>query len=312
MTERLPPPALATEAVDAIEHLNGVHPGHRRVHARGVCFEGSFTPTGDAAALTTAAHLQSAPVPATVRFSHTSSNPHVADGLRGARGMAVRFHLADGAATDIVSITMPAFIAPTPQAFLGLIGALEKDPATGAPDPVKLKQYAADHPSAALVLQAGRTMGIPASYGAVRYWACHAFTWVNADGERRSVRYRWEPEAGVRELTEEEGAAEEPDFLAQELTRRLGDGPVGFTLRVQLAEDGDPTHDSTVQWPADRTEIVAGRLELTAAVADQAHGEAQIFDPTRITDGIELSDDPILAFRRQAYAVSYERRSDGR
>ena len=34
-----------------------------------------------------------------------------------------------------------------------------------------------------------------------------------------------------------------------------------------------------------------------------------VFDPTRVVDGIELSEDPILRFRRHAYAVSVERRS---
>jgi catalase len=34
-----------------------------------------------------------------------------------------------------------------------------------------------------------------------------------------------------------------------------------------------------------------------------------VFDPTRVTDGIELSGDPILAFRTQAYGVSIARRT---
>jgi catalase len=34
-----------------------------------------------------------------------------------------------------------------------------------------------------------------------------------------------------------------------------------------------------------------------------------VFDPSRVTDGIELSDDPILNFRPRAYSVSIERRS---
>jgi catalase len=33
-----------------------------------------------------------------------------------------------------------------------------------------------------------------------------------------------------------------------------------------------------------------------------------VFDPVRVTDGIELSDDPILRFRSPAYRVSVERR----
>jgi catalase len=34
-----------------------------------------------------------------------------------------------------------------------------------------------------------------------------------------------------------------------------------------------------------------------------------VFDPTRVTDGIELSDDPILRFRPRAYSVSVARRA---
>ena len=50
--------------------------------------------------------------------------------------------------------------------------------------------------------------------------------------------------------------------------------------------------------------MVAGTLELT----ELADVEALIFDPTRVTDGIECSDDPILAARSAAYGVSFARR----
>jgi catalase len=38
-------------------------------------------------------------------------------------------------------------------------------------------------------------------------------------------------------------------------------------------------------------------------------GDVLVFDPTRVTDGIELSDDPVLRFRTRAYSVSIEERS---
>ena len=38
-------------------------------------------------------------------------------------------------------------------------------------------------------------------------------------------------------------------------------------------------------------------------------GEIFVFDPVRVTDGIELSEDPILQFRPKAYSVSIERRA---
>ena len=36
-----------------------------------------------------------------------------------------------------------------------------------------------------------------------------------------------------------------------------------------------------------------------------------VFDPTNLTDGIELSHDPILLARSAAYSISYEQRSKG-
>lgn len=304
--------ATPAEAVDAIERVSGTYAGYRRVHARGLCFEATFTPTGAASPFTTAAHLRHAPSLATVRFSNSNTNPTVPDGVRAGRGLAARFHLADGSSTDLVSVNIPVFFAATPAKFLDLLSALTRDPATGVPDPAKVQDYVTANPSAGLGLAETQRMPIPVSYGTARYWAIHAFTWVNAGGDRRSVRYRWEPDAGLQELPAAEAATSSPEYLSYELPKRLADGPVGFSLRVQLGEDGDPTDDPTKPWPADRTEIVAGRLEVTAPVADQDHWAAQVYDPTRLTDGIELSDDPVLAFRAGAYGVSYDRRARGR
>jgi catalase len=299
-------------AVDAIERVSGTYSGHRRVHARGMCFDATFTPSGEAASLTTAAHLQSVPTPVVVRFSNSNTNPTVPDGIRAGRGLAARFLLPDGTTTDLVSVNIPVFFAATPEQFLELLDALKKDPATGAPDPSRVQAYVAAHPTAAAGLQEAARMPIPVSYGTARYWAIHAFIWVDADGRRRPVRYRWEPDTGLQELSEQEAGDKNPEYLAEELLHRLTDGPVGFTLRVQLGQDGDPTNDPTKPWPADRPEIVAGRLRITAPVADQGHWAAQVYDPTRITPGIELSDDPVLAFRSPAYAVSYGRRAEGK
>jgi catalase len=54
--------------------------------------------------------------------------------------------------------------------------------------------------------------------------------------------------------------------------------------------------------------LSAGTLELTAvdAAADE---NALVFDPARVTDGIELSDDPVLRFRPAAYSESVTRRT---
>ena len=41
------------------------------------------------------------------------------------------------------------------------------------------------------------------------------------------------------------------------------------------------------------------------AIPDNAAAEKELaFDPTRLTDGIELSDDPLLILRSRVYAIS--------
>ena len=72
-----------------------------------------------------------------------------------------------------------------------------------------------------------------------------------------------------------------------------------------VGQEGDPTDDATSVWPEDRRSILAGRLELR----ELADAEPLIFDPTRMTDGVECSDDPILHARSAAYGVSYAQRT---
>jgi catalase len=285
----------------------GPYPGYRRSSARGTCVAGTFTPTGEASALTTAAHLQHQQVPVTVRFSNSEGNPHTPDAAPVTRGMATRFHLPDGTGTDLLGITVPLFVASTPEEFLGLTEALRPDPTTGHPDPAAVQAYVAAHPHLAPAVM--QQPPVPVSYGSVAYWAIHAFVWVDARGGRRPVRYRWEPVSGRTALTAEEAATRTADYLTEEFHERLRGGPVAFTLQVQLGEDGDATHDPTVPWPDTRKELTAGRLELTAPVQDPEHWAGQRFDPTRLTLGIALSDDPVLAFRAHAYAESFDRRT---
>jgi catalase len=79
---------------------------------------------------------------------------------------------------------------------------------------------------------------------------------------------------------------------------------------VVIAEDGDPIDDPTVAWPEDRERVEAGRLELTGPETEREQGgDILVFDPTRVTDGIELSDDQILRFRPRAYSASVTRRT---
>ena len=301
---------LGEQLVQAVEAAAGVYPGHRTLHAKGAPALGTFTASGDAARLTTAAHLQPGAVtPVEVRFSNGSANPGQADGARDGRGFSTKFRLADGTSTDIVALTLPVFFVRTVPDFLALMAARVPDPATGEMDLNKVFAFLGEHPEAGRAAELSITAPAPASYTQARYFGVHAFWFVAADGTRTKVRYRWEPDAGEAPLDDDAAAARAPDYLGTELAERLAAGPASFTLHVLVGTDEDDETDPTQEWPAEREDIVAGRIELTGQPDDARDIEKLIFDPVRVTGGIECSADEILHARSAAYGASYSRRT---
>lgn len=305
---------LYEEIVDAMGELHGVHPGYRAAHAKGAFCRGTFTATPEARELTRAPHLQGGPVEVIVRFSNGSGNPDTPDAdRRDGRGMATRFQLPDGEATDIVAITIPVFFVRTADDFLDFLRARRPDPESGEMDMEKVGAFVAAHPETQAALELILPSLVPpASYATCAYNSLHAFGFSNGSGERRFGRYRWEPAAGVELLSEDGIESASPNYLQEELAERLQDGPVGFALEVKLAAEGDSLDDPTLPWPDDRTTITLGTMELTALDPEAESGGLMVFDPTRMSDGIEVSEDEILATRPHAYDVSAQRRAAAR
>jgi catalase len=95
-----------------------------------------------------------------------------------------------------------------------------------------------------------------------------------------------------------------------DLLVRLAKGPVTFHIKAQLAAAGDSTKDPTQAWPEDRKVVDLGVLTIDKSVADSVAAQRKLlFLPGRLTDGIEPSDDPLIAARDGSYAVSFGRRN---
>jgi catalase len=84
---------------------------------------------------------------------------------------------------------------------------------------------------------------------------------------------------------------------------------VRFDFRVQIAGPNDSTVDPSAPWQS--TQIVTvGALEIVGLDTEREHGDdIVVFDPMRVTDGIEPSDDPVLHFRTLAYSASVKLRT---
>ena len=300
--------AQAEEAVRAIDEAFGRHDGYRVLHAKGVFCRGKFVATPDAVRLTRAPHLQGDQVAVTVRFSKGSGDPHRPDYARDRYGMAAKFHMPNGAQTDIVAITLPCFFVRTPEDFIDFVRA-GKPFLGGQPGP-RFALYLATHREAWPAVAAAVRPKPPVSYATCRYNGIHAFRWIAADGSERFVRYAWVPVLGERSLSGAEAKVRGRDYLQEEAGVRLAREPIQFMLQVQIAAPSDPTHDATAVWPTDRERVDVGRLELTELeTGHEQGGNVLVFDPTRVIEGIELSDDPLLRLREEAYSISVERRS---
>lgn len=304
-------PPIATEIIDAVNALTGRHEGHRALHSKGALLSGTFVATPEGSDLTRASFMRGNPVPVVARFSNASGNPGDPDFQRDGRGLAIKLTLTDGTTADLLAVTAPAFVARTPEDFLELMQARVPDPATGEPDMAKVGAYIEAHPEALPAIQSVLGVGPPESYATRRYNSPHAFRWIAPDDTERWIHFHWRPLAGEHHLEDDDAAALGPDYLQDDIRKRVEGEGVAFDLVVTVGTDGDPTTDPTAIWPEDeREQFVAGRLELNGVeTTRERDGDVLVFDPTRVTDGIETSDDPILHIRSHAYAESVLRRT---
>ena len=284
-------------------------PGFRRAHSKGVCFAGTFTPAPEAASLSKARAFSQPAIAVIGRFSASSNNPYAPDGASPVRGMAVQLKTDDGQEWRIAMNSFPFFAAATPQAFQAMNEAGKPDPATGKPDPEKMKALLAAHPEIAAFQAWAKTAPRSDSLGSTRFNGVNAFELTNAQGDKRMVRWSMRPRTAFVAMTPEQLKAAAPDFLMADLDQRLAAGPLVWDMVAQIAEAGDPITDPSKAWPDTRKEATIGTLTLAHA-EPQASGPCRDlnFDPLILPVGIAGSDDPILHARSAAYSVSFNRR----
>jgi len=294
------------QAIDRIRAAFQPPPGYRSLHSKGRFYKGTFTATPEASALGSAGHLDGAPHEVLVRWSNAAGTPR-ADAKPDIRGMAVKFRLPDGSATDLLGQTSPRFPTDSPEEFVALTEASER--------PITLPLFLAMHPRMVGSLVAStkaKAVGSPVSFAEVTFYPIHAYGWLTEDGTRTWVRYILRATATKSDRLD--STFDGRDRLGEEMAARLDRGPVTHEVWIQVAGAGHDPHSATSVWKGCR-ELLAGRIVVTAEVPDPEGGPGSatptVFDPTRVVDGIELSDDPILQYRRGAYSESVARRGPG-
>jgi catalase len=296
------PPDVVQQIAEIMSQAPSGRAHQRFIHAKGIVCEGSFEASPAASALSRAAHLAGGRVPVTVRFSDGAPDATVSDGSADAspRGMAIRFESEPR--TDIMAISHNGFLVGTGEEFLAFQKALAATNAS-SPHPSPIEVFLGSHPRALKFVQ--ELNHVPVSFATESFYSNNALIFINTRQEKHAGRYQIFPISGTVYLSEADLKTKSPDFLRDELKARLADAPVRFRLLLQLADSGDQTNDGSVVWPENRSKVELGIITIKSIVGDTAAADrALAFDPTRLVDGIELSDDPLPALRSRVYTYS--------
>src|SRR5260221_9378002 len=168
--------SLTTQIVDTFYKIYGTHPGFRVNHAKGVVANGSFVATPAASALSRAALFDGSRIPVTVRFSNDGGIPTVPDGAPGnPKGMAIKFHMPDGAEMDMVILAVKFFPVATGEEFRDLLVSISGSPAD-APKPTRLDEFTVSHPAFPASFRSAPT---PNSFADHEYHAIASLTFVD-------------------------------------------------------------------------------------------------------------------------------------
>ncbi|MGH8118862.1 MAG: catalase family peroxidase [Rhodanobacteraceae bacterium] len=296
----------AMQIVNQFQKNDGVFLGYRRNHAKGVCIAGYFVGSGKATRYSTAqVFVAGQRTPVMGRLSIPGTNPYSWDDFTPIRGMALAFTQANGQQWRSAMNAVPAFPVASAAADFAFMKLQQPDPATGEPNPEKLAAFFASHPSANRFRLWIQDTPPSASYATRTYNSLDAFEFVNASGQKHAVRWSMVPKNAIGDT---KIPPDDPNFLAQDLRRRLAKGPLKWRLVVTLANPGDPTDNASIVWKGKHREIDAGTLVIDST-QPQATGPCHNtnFDPTVLPTGIALSDDPLLKLRHEAYAISHDR-----
>jgi catalase len=298
--KRITPIAL----VDAFKPPSGMPLGHRRNHAKGICFTGVFESNGNGSALSQAQVFASGQYPALGRFNLGTPEPNAADATVRVRGVGLQISAPDGQVWRMAMIDPPFFPVSTPQAFYDLLLA------SGGKDPNAMKTFAIEHPEIAAFGEWTKTAPWTASYAEERFNSLNAFIFADKSGAEHAVRWSLVPAAQPVPVSPDDLAKRGPDFLEQEIAERVRGGPQHWTMVVTVANPGDPTADPSKAWPEDRHTVDVGTLVVQQIEAERDGPCRNInFDPTILPPGIRTSDDPFPAARSAAYMKSYDLRT---
>ena len=278
--------------------------GHRRNHAKGICFTGAFESNGAGSELSRAQVFAKGQYPVVGRFNLGTPDPKAEDAKVRVRGLGVMISTPDGQEWRMAMIDPPFFPVATPEGFHAL------QLASASTEPDAMAKFAQAHPEFAAFGAWAGSAPWTGSYAEERYNSLNSFIFTDSSGNDHAVRWSLAPAAQPVAVPPEELAKRGPDLLEKEIVERIKSGPLRWTMLITVANPRDQTADPSKAWPQDRRSVEVGSLIVHEIEAERDGPCRDInFDPTVLPNGIRTSDDPFPAARSSAYRVSYDRRT---
>jgi catalase len=199
------------KVIAAFAPPSGVSLGHRRNHAKGICFTGVFEANGAGSELSQARVFARGQYPVLGRFNLGTPDANAPDATVRVRGLGLQISTPDGQEWRSATINPPVFTVSTPQAFYELLRA------SHSKDPEAMKAFAAAHPEFANFADWAKNGPWTGSYAEERYNSLNSFIFVHGSGAEHAVRWSLLPAAQPVAVSPDELAKRGPDFLEQEI-----------------------------------------------------------------------------------------------
>src|ERR1700751_5730025 len=163
--------------------------GHRRNHAKGICFTGTFEANGDGSALSSAPVFVRGQYPVVGRFNLATADANAADAMVRVGGVGIQITTPDGQQWRSAMIDAPIFPVSTPQAFYDLLKA------SGSKDPNAMKNFIAANPGFLTFVGWAKSAPWTGSYAEERYNSLNSFLFVDSTGATHPIRWSLVPTA---------------------------------------------------------------------------------------------------------------------
>ncbi|HET6609475.1 MAG TPA: catalase [Rhodopila sp.] len=307
--------------VEKLAQFNRERVPERVVHAKGGGAFGTLTVTEDVSRYTRAALFQpGAKTEMLARFSSVAGELGSPDTWRDVRGFALKFYTSEGN-YDLVGNNTPVFFVRDGIKFPDFIRSQKRLPDTHLRDAdMQWDFWTLSPESAHQVTYLMGDRGLPTSWRFMNGYGSHTYQWINAAGEKVWIKYHFDSQQGVRNITNAEAeqiVGADTDYYLRDLFDAIErrDFPK-WTVSIQVMPYEDAKtyrfnpFDLTKVWPhADYPLIKVGQFELNRNPENYfAQIEQAAFEPQNLVPGIDVSPDKMLLARIFSYADAHRYR----